>query len=26
VNGMDQFGRSIQPLMKSRDHILQAAT
>jgi pyrimidine oxygenase len=25
VNGMDQFGRSIQPLMKSRAHVLQAA-
>jgi len=25
VNGMEQFGRSIQPLMKSRAHVLQAA-
>jgi hypothetical protein len=25
VTGMDQFGRYIQPLMKSRAHILQAA-
>jgi pyrimidine oxygenase len=25
VNSMDQFGRSIQPLMKSRAHVLQAA-
>ena len=25
LTGMDQFGRYIQPLMKSRAHILQAA-
>ena len=25
VKGMDQFGRYIQPLMKSRAHVLQAA-
>jgi pyrimidine oxygenase len=25
LTGMDQFGRHIQPLMKSRAHVLQAA-